>query len=114
MSCKNNPFNPYECELIKTKCLFACEVMKDYKKERYGIKSCVKDLDNDFIYDLLQLLEFNLSGDISSFDKNLYRNKLYLENWLKEMNVSGCLSDFKLLSLNTCDFTKLIEKINSL
>ena len=100
MSCKSK-VNPFICEQQKINSLFACEVLKDYKKNRYGIKSCKKDLDNSYVEDLLTLLSFNINGDVSMFDKNLYKNKLYLEDWLKEMNANGCISDFKILSLNT-------------
>lgn len=113
MSCKSS-INPFLCEQIKINCLFACEVVKDYKNKRYGIKSCKKDLDNDYLQDLKLLLEYNVSTNLSSFDKNLYRNKLYLEEWLKELNNKECLPDYKLQSLGTCNISELLEKINLL
>lgn len=88
--------------------------MKDYKNKRYGIKSCKKDLNNDYLWDLKQLLEFNISSDLGSYDSNLYRNKLYLENWLKDLNSRDCLPDSKIQTLDICNITKLIEKINLL
>jgi hypothetical protein len=104
----------FACEQLKINCLFACEVEKDYVKKRFGVKSCKADLDNNYLWDLLQLFNYNTSTDLSYLDNNTYRNKLYLDGWFKEMNGKDCVSDFKVQHLDTCNMSELIEKINLL
>ena len=104
----------YGCEITKINCLFANDVTRHYKSKRYGIKSCKTDLDENELWDLKQLLDYITSMDLDSFDKNTYRNKLYLEERLNELNGKGCLSDFKIYNLKVCNVSDLVEKINSL
>jgi len=113
-NCYNSVDNPYNCEQTKINCLFANDVTRHYKSKRYGIKSCKKDLNEAELWDLKQLFDHILTMDLHSFDKNTFRNKLYLEDRLNELNGKGCISDFKILTLQVCNISDIVEKINSL
>ncbi len=113
MKCLNVK-TPYGCEQQKINCLFAEDVMNQYKQKRYGIKPCCNNLDEQYFWDLKQLLEYNISLDLSSYDRNTYRNKLYLEQRLKDLNDKDCLPDIKVKTLEICNISELIEQINLL
>lgn len=112
-NCYNTVENDYVCEQIKINCLYADSVLSDYKIKRYGIKSCKSIHNKEEIEDLYLLLNYVLQMDLDSFDKNTYRNKLYLEERLNDLNGKGCLSDFKILNTKICNISDLIEQINS-
>jgi hypothetical protein len=112
--CYDSLEKDYTCEEIKINCIFAGDVIRMYKEKRYGIKSCKKDLDEKHLWDLQQLLAYSLQMDLDSFDKNTYRNRIYLEELAREQNANGCLADFKIQNLEICNISDLIEKINSL
>jgi hypothetical protein len=112
--CYDSVDNTYICEEVKINCLFADEVYKSYKMKRYGIKSCKKKYDENLLWDLKHLLTFNLNNHIDIFSKNTYRNKLYVEKYVLEQNSKGLIPDYQVNSLNVCNISNLIEKINSL
>lgn len=112
--CYDSIEKDYTCEEVKINCLFAGDVLRMYKQKRYGIKSCKKDFDENKLWDLQQLLAYNLQMDLDSFDKNTYRNRIYLEQQALDGNASGCLPDYKIQNLEICNISNLIEKINSL
>lgn len=114
INCYDSLQTDFSCELVKINCLFSEDVLRHYKQKRYGIKSCKPDLDEDYLWDLQQLFEYVLQTDLDSFDKNTYRNTIYIENYLKEQNANGCIPDYKIQNLSICNISDILEKINSL
>lgn len=114
IKCYDSVDNSYICEEIKLKCLFADEVYKSYKMKRFGLKSCKKRYDENVLNDYITLLSYNLNNHLDLFTKNTYRNKLYIESHLLEQNAKGNVKDYQVNSLNICNISDLIEKINSL
>lgn len=112
--CYDSLEKDYTCEEVKLNCLFAEDVLRDYKNKRYGLKRCKPDLDEQHLWDLQQLFAYILQTDLDSFDKNTYRNRIYIEEQLREQNANGCLADFKIQNLSICNISDLVEKINSL
>ena len=66
-----------------------------------------------YIYTLLTVLTA-VFIKIKLLDKNLFRNKTFIEDWIKEMSDNKCNSNLESTMLEICDFTNLLEKINSL
>lgn len=113
MVCVQKIDKKFFCELKKIKCLFACDVYSDYLKKRYGITPCKEHNDILFLNTLLLIYEY-IAPNIKLLDKNLFRNKTFIEDWIKEMSDNKCNSNLESTMLEICDFTNLLEKINSL
>lgn len=114
INCYDSSDNRFVCEQVKINCLFADDVLRHYKEKRYGIKSCKPDMDEQYLWDLQQLFMYVLKTDLDSFDVNTYKNKLYIEEQLKELNAKGEIPDLVIQNLDICNISDILEKINSL
>lgn len=111
--CFETSENRFLCEEIKIKCAFSESVYKDYKKKRFGITSC-KPGNSEEYWDLMQLLDYNLNNSLQFFDKNTYRNELYVNESLKGLVSQNQLKEYFIKTLQVCNISKILEKINSL
>ena len=111
--CHDSVSRRFACEEERLFCAFTDEVNREYKEKRYGIKSCKNDRDEGYLWDITQLFSYVVQTDLDGFDKNTFRNKMYMEDRLKEMNGNACLPDYRLQNLNICNISSLLETINS-
>lgn len=114
VSCYDNTDDQFKCQLRKIKCLFADRIYTNYKEVRYGIRPCNELYTLMELSDLKDLMEYISTMDLSNFDLNTYKNSLIYNEMLLKMASDGCIPEFAVETLQVCNISTLIEKINSL
>lgn len=111
--CYDSLGEAFVCQLEKISCLFASCIYRQYKEKRYGISSCSPLCSTTQLQELKELMEWNELLDLSQFDYNTYRNYLN-QSKLQQLVDGGQVAPTALESLNVCNISNLIEKINTL
>lgn len=112
MNCYDSSSDKFICSLQKLNCVFADQVYSEYKKKRYGIKTCNTTKDVSSLKELADYIMTTM--DLSGFSDNTYRNEIINNNCLQYNIDNGCASEFHAKSLEICNVSNIIEKINSL